>query len=46
MSPRGDWFSAGVPEDGGEIFQPVRMTDGGGLVWLALYKMEKQKSGV
>jgi hypothetical protein len=32
--------------EGGETFQPVRMTDGGGLVWLALYKMEKQKSGL
>lgn len=29
----------------GEILQPVRMTDGGGLVWAALYKMEKQKNG-
>jgi len=32
--------------EGSETFQPVRMTDGGGLVWLALYKMEKQKNGL
>ncbi len=31
--------------EGSETFQPVRMTDAGGLVWLALYKMEKQKNG-
>ncbi|HEY8068501.1 MAG TPA: DUF4864 domain-containing protein [Burkholderiales bacterium] len=38
-------FLPAYREDG-ETFQPVRMTDDGGLVWLALYRMEKQKSGV
>jgi hypothetical protein len=29
-----------------EVFQPVRMTDSGGAVWIALYRMEKQKNGL
>jgi len=29
-----------------EIFQPVRMTDGDGQVWVARYKMEKQRNGI
>src|SRR5579862_843079 len=29
----------------GEILQPARMTDGGGQVWVAVYKMERQKDG-
>lgn len=32
--------------EAGQVFQPVRLTDGGGLVWIAHYRMEKQKSGV
>jgi len=31
-----------VLRDGDEIVQPVRMTDRAGLVWMALYRMEKQ----
>jgi len=30
---------------GGELVQPVRMTDAAGRAWLALYPMEKQPDG-
>jgi hypothetical protein len=30
---------------GGELVQPVRMTDADGRAWLALYPMEKQSDG-
>ena len=30
---------------GGELVQPVRMTDAEGRAWLALYSMEKQSDG-
>jgi len=30
---------------GGELVQPVRMTDGSGRSWMALYPMEKQPDG-
>jgi hypothetical protein len=30
---------------GGELVQPVHMTDAGGRAWLALYPMEKQPDG-
>jgi len=30
---------------GGEIVQPVRLTDAGGRAWLALYPMQREASG-
>jgi len=30
----------------GEVIQPVRMTDGEGQLWVALYPMERQANGV
>ena len=31
--------------DGDQIVQPVQMTDGAGLVWIALYSMQRQDGG-
>ena len=42
--PRSVSFDAPV-SDGGELIQPVRMTDAEGRAWLALYPMQIQPDG-
>ena len=42
--PRSVLFEAPVAIDG-QVVQPVRMTDGEGRAWLALYPMQRQPDG-
>ena len=44
--PQSVAFEAPVPLGADELVQPVRMTDGEGRAWLAVYPMQRGADGV
>jgi len=44
--PRSVAFDAPIPLDDDELVQPVRLTDGDGRAWIALYPMQRGADGV